>query len=47
LSTAGVIAQVPAHAAVAIRAEPCGPLNGSASPLVTAPTTQKLVFNGA
>ena len=46
-NTAGVIAQVPAHAAVATLPAVCVPPKGSVSPLVTAPTTQKLVLNGA
>src|SRR4030095_9047870 len=47
LMTDGVIAQVPAQAAVATFPAVCVPPKGSVSPLVTAPTTQKLVLNGA
>ena len=37
----------PPQDAVATFPAVCGPPNGSVSPLVTAPTTQKLVFTGA
>ena len=47
LSTPGVIAQVPPHAADAIVSAVSVPPNGSVKPLVRAPTTQKPVFSGA
>ena len=46
-STSGVMAHVPPQAAVATFSVVEDPPNGKASALVTAPTTQKTVLNGA